>query len=194
MKYRILVVILVWSNFAKIKNKMMYLRNTWKLSGGSVIWTPRSAPSIILNTFTKLRTPKSAKLKLRDEVAASISILLDLAVRWSNAGFQEQFHLGHQFKEAWMLTMIRDGHRQVGIYQQKVSQIGRRHYRDDRTIDRSFRFYSRSRSIVERGRLSRLSLSTNWYFPFPRWIHHVDFKRPTSPKNCILSVITTTVI
>lgn len=30
-----------------------------------------------------------------------------------------------------MLTMIRDGHRQVGIYQQKeVSQIGRRHYRE----------------------------------------------------------------
>lgn len=27
-----------------------------------------------------------------------------------------------------MLTMIRDGHRQVGIYQQKVSQIGSRHY------------------------------------------------------------------
>lgn len=86
-----------------------------------------------------------------------------------------------------MLTMIRDGHRQVGIYQQKeVSQIGRRHYRESHENRSILPFLFSIAFHRRRGRLSSFFSTNRKYFPFPRWIHHVDFERPTSPKNCIV--------
>lgn len=57
-----------------------------------------------------------------------------------------------------MLTMIRDGHRQVGIYQQKVSQIGSRHY--SRVARESIDPFSFLFSIAFHRRRGRFSLTS----------------------------------
>lgn len=85
-----------------------------------------------------------------------------------------------------MLTMIRDGHRQVGIYQQKVSQIGSRHY--SRVARESIDPSSFLFSIAFHRRRGRFSLTSQRIdTTFPRWIHRVDLERPISPKRIILS-------